>query len=579
MIFYGKASRRASVAAALGEIAGWIGEAVTAPLPIERHAAWVSALVEAGGLAQGLADAEEGSEGASPSGSALAMTLCAAVAAVMGRSWDSAFAVLPDAVPAAVADSLAALRNAPGFPEAVEIRRTEGFAHYAVYPEGHWQAAAALAAPRPTRVLGLRSIGTALSAAAAAALGAPAPRTARPSGHPFDRRVALAPALDIAERDAVWAIVDEGPGLSGSSMGAAADALGAAGVRADRILLLPGHAGPPGPRASDAHRRLWATARSAVVPFEDLAHDGARSVGAWVEDLAGAPLAPPEDIAGGGWRRHAFADEAAWPAVDRQNERRKYLVRGRRGSVVMRFAGLAGFGREKLRRATMLAEAGYGIAPLGLRHGFLVEPWRDDLRPASPGGAGRTAVLSRLAGYLAFRARAFPAAPDDGASLDALLAMARVNAGEALGEDAAARAGDWAGRIPALARVARRVGVDGRLAPHEWLHDGAAVLLKTDALDHCCGHDLVGCQDVAWDVAGAAVEWDLTDAEAEALRAAVARDGARCDPELVAFFRLAYPAFRVGTLTMALEREGGAEAARLEAALRPQVAALRRALA
>ncbi|WP_237479632.1 hypothetical protein [Lichenibacterium dinghuense] len=574
MIWYGKASRRVTVAAALGEVRGWLAEAVTAPLPVERHAAWVSALVEAGGLAQGLADAE----GGAPDAAARAMALCSALAGVMGRSWNSGFADVPDAVPPDVAEALASLGGAPGLPGAVEIRRTEGFCHYAVYPEAHWRAASGLAAPVPSRVLGLRSIGTVLAAAVAAALGAPAPRTARPHGHPFAREVEIAPPLGAGERGAAWAVVDEGPGLSGSSMGAAADALARAGVAADRIVLLPGHGGAPGPRASDAHRRLWAGARRAVTPFEALVGEDARGLAAWVADITGPLPAPPEDVGGGGWRRHRYADAADWPAADRQNERRKYLLRGARATVLLRFAGLGGFGRAKLDRARALHAAGFGVEPLALRHGFLVEPWRADLRPAARGAVARPVLLERLAAYFAFRARAFPCGPGDGAPLDALLAMARANAAEALGDGAAARLDGWEARLPALARAARPVAVDGRLAPHEWLH-GGGTLLKSDALDHCCGHDLVGCQDVAWDVAGAAVEWDLSDAEAEALRAAVERgSGSHCDRGLVAFFRLAYPAFRVGELTMARDREGPEEAARLDAALRPRLAALRRAL-
>ena len=38
-------------------------------------------------------------------------------------------------------------------------------------------------------------------------------------------------------------------------------------------------------------------------------------------------------------------------------------------------------------------------------------------------------------------------------------------------------------------------------------------LLKTDALDHHAGHDLIGCQDITWDIAGATVELDLSDSE------------------------------------------------------------------
>jgi len=38
-------------------------------------------------------------------------------------------------------------------------------------------------------------------------------------------------------------------------------------------------------------------------------------------------------------------------------------------------------------------------------------------------------------------------------------------------------------------------------------------LIKADAVDHCRGHDLVGCQDPGWDLAGAAVELSLDAGE------------------------------------------------------------------
>lgn len=578
MIVYGKASRRVAVAAVLCEVRGWLAEAASANLPIERHAAWTSALLAAGELAQGLADA------GCQDGEAAALVLATGLAAVMGRSWETGFADLPAAVTPAVAEALTALAAA-ALPEAVEIRRTEGFAHYAVYPEAFWAAASAVGAPRPTRVLGVRSIGTTLGACVAAALDLDAPHTVRPQGHPFARTVVPAPRAAAAMRDGadeVWAVVDEGPGLSGSSIGAAADALVGAGVAPGRLVLLPSHDGAPGARASAAHRRLWSTARSAVLSFEDLWGDGGppgRPLAAWAADITGPLLAPPEDIAGGGWRRHHHADEGDWPAVDRQNERRKYLLHGRQGRFLLRFTGLGSFGRAKYDRARRLAEAGFGVEPLAWRHGFLIERWRGDLRPLALAGADRPALLRRLADYLAFRARAFPACVGEGASPATLLAMARANTAEALGDAAAEGLDRWAPEIEALAAMSRPVAVDGRLAPGEWLDDGSRLPLKVDALDHCCAHDLVGCQDIAWDVAGAATEWGLDDDETETLRRAVARRaGAPCDARLVDFMRVAYAAFWVGASTMARDRETGDEAGRLTASLSHRVAALRRSL-
>ena len=580
MIFYGKAGGPVAVAAALAEIEVAVAEALGPGPAILRHGAWVSALVAAGGLAQGLADA--GAE----AGEAAALALATALAAVMGRSWDSGLADLPAAVPPRVSAALADLAAlAPVLPGRVAVRRAEGFAHYAVYPEGFWEAAAGLAAPRPGRVLGIRSIGSTLSACAAAALGTPPPVTVRPDGHPFDRTVAPGPAAAAALREgagAVWAIVDEGPGLSGSSFAAAAAALGRAGVAEDRLVLVPSHGGEPGPMAGEAQRRLWSRARRAAATGEALwARDAGpgRRLEDWFADLTGPLQAPPEDVAGGAWRHRHYAAERDWPAVDRQNERRKYVLAGAAGPVLLRFTGLGAFGRAKAERARTLAAAGFGLMPLAWRHGWLAEAWRGDLRPLAGSAIDRPALLARTAAYLAFRARAFPAEAGEGADPGTLLAMARANAAEALGTAAAEAVDGWAARLPALAAAARPVAVDGRLALHEWLRDEAGRLVKTDALDHCCGHDLVGCQDIAWDVAGAAFEYGLDPDETEALRKAVSRgSGQPCDPGLLAFFALAYAAFRVGALTMARDRETGAEAGRLGAALSAAVSALRGAI-
>ena len=91
------------------------------------------------------------------------------------------------------------------------------------------------------------------------------------------------------------------------------------------------------------------------------------------------------------------------------------------------------------------------------------------------------------------------------------------------------------------------VRIDGRLHPWEWRRTPDGRLVKTDALDHAAAHDLVGCQDIAWDVAGAIVEFGLSDAAAETLRRAVAEAaGRRLPAEAVAAYRLCYAAFQGG---------------------------------
>ncbi len=123
----------------------------------------------------------------------------------------------------------------------------EGTAFYALYPEAIALAARDLGAG-PFHVVGIRSIGTTLAVVAAAALEAGTPESLRPVGHPFLRRIEAHPA----RRDRLLAgggtvvVVDEGPGLSGSSFGAVADWLEAGGLPRDRLAFLPGHGGDLG---------------------------------------------------------------------------------------------------------------------------------------------------------------------------------------------------------------------------------------------------------------------------------------------------------------------------------------------
>src|SRR5581483_1173657 len=88
-----------------------------------------------------------------------------------------------------------------------------------------------------------RSIGTSLSALVAATLKAAGWQTerftVRPAGPPFARTVALPSAPVPNARHAL--IVDEGPGMSGSSLAAVAQALVESGFKPERISFLPGH--------------------------------------------------------------------------------------------------------------------------------------------------------------------------------------------------------------------------------------------------------------------------------------------------------------------------------------------------
>jgi hypothetical protein len=99
-----------------------------------------------------------------------------------------------------------------------------------------------------------------------------------------------------------------------------------------------------------------------------------------------------------------------------------------------------------------------------------------------------------------------------------------------------------------------RVATDNRLQPWEWIETPDGRLLKTDAVDHCAAHDLIGCQGIAWDIAGASVELDLSDEETQRLtRVVTAESGAAVDPKLLAFLLPCYLAFQLGAYSWAAD--------------------------
>jgi hypothetical protein len=569
MLVYGDAERIEATRDRIGGLERALGTLRTLTPGIERHAALVAAFLAAAELVQGLADAAFEARGFDARSTAqdAGMRLLMVLAAAVERSWRSGFA---DAggCPDRLLDALKAL----DLPASIRTRQAEGYAFYALYPEAYLEAARALKGVSPVCVIGIRSIGAGLSALVAAALDAPPPVTVRPVGHPFERRLAVSPELADEIRSGsggTFAIVDEGPGLSGSSFGAVADWLEANGVARGRIHAFPSHPGDLGPQASAAHRERWAALPRHVIDFEDLvlrSETPAHRLESWVADLVGAALAPPEDLSGGAWRAQVYASEADWPAANIQQERRKYRLRTETGSWLLKFAGLGREGAAKRARGRLLFEAGFTPEVAGYRHGFLVGRWVEEARPVDLAAVDRPRLLDRVAQYLAFRARHLAAPEIRGATAGDLLAMARHNAAQALGTEAASALDPWEARLPALEARIRRVDTDNRMQALEWLQRWDGSFLKADALDHSAAHDLVGGQDIAWDVAGAAAELGLSEEEIERLRAGVAREsGHPVDAELLAFSRRAYLAFQLGAAILSAQALAGcpAEAARL----------------
>lgn len=432
------------------------------------------------------------------------------------------------------AGALARLRACP-LPARVSVSKPEGYAYYAVYPELYREAAVRFFEEvRPERavVIGIRSIGTSLSAAVAGVLrerGCEVDSwTVRPRGHPFDRRLSLAGELEARWRalaGAHFAVVDEGPGLSGSSFACVARKIAKLGIPDDRIVLFPGWVPDGSGFRSESARDQWRRHRKYCVEF------------------AGIPGA--RDLSAGLWRELFYTEEPGYPAVQPQHERRKYL----RDGALWKFAGLGRYGRARLERARRLA--GYGFAPAvtGMENGFLITEFISG-RPLRENGVSER-LLDAMARYLALLQREFPCARP--VPYDEIREMIAINSpGAAVPADGAVRDG-------------HTVAVDSRMLPHEWL-ETAGGFIKTDGIDHHDDHFFPGCQDIAWDLAGACVEFSLGNAAAEYLLARYESLSKDADiRRRLPFYRTAYLSYRYGYVSLAAEALGGtAEGRRFE---------------
>jgi hypothetical protein len=557
---------------------------------IERHAEIVELLMEAGELEQGLLDDQLemlGRERPTPVAQ-LSADLTRGLAEALLWSfrfagqlpiWEGKRATPPLVGVGSAQRALRKLGSArqglARIPGEIGVVVPEGYAFYGVYPEMYLRAGEQLREgwAGALRVIGIRSIGTSLAAVVAAGKGETS-ASVRPGGHPFARTLSIGERMTgkllvaadaTGTRRPLFAVVDEGPGLSGSSFGAMADWLEEHRVSPEQIVFFPSHRGPLGPYASERHRQRWETAQKYVVEFEELflGPGSPWSLERWVQDLTGPAEGPLEDIGAGRWRERL--PKKGRPPAHLQQERRKYLLKAGGKTWLLKFAGLGRYGREKLELASELEKGGFTPPVAGLRHGFLVSPWLEEARPLPlVPDVDREALLDRVSRYISFRARRLPGTV--GASPEKLLEMAAFNVEQALGKQAAEPLGAWRERLPELSSLARPVLTDNRMHAWEWLVAPDGKIWKTDALDHHASNDLVGAQDPAWDLAGAIVELELSDEERGRLLEQVERSRRVKTPaDQLRFYTQAYLAFQLGYYTLAAQAVAGMDAKEAEA--------------
>jgi hypothetical protein len=493
----------------------------------------VDALIRAGELESSLAD--EGS---------LAVIGMAAVT-------DALASHLVNSPLAGGSPDLSAALGSLELPETLTISPPEGFAYYALHPVDFAEETVRMAKPDALyAVVGTRNIGSTLSAMAVASLkhiGKPAERiTVRPGGDPYERNVKF--SLEQVRwvqaqvgKSANFLIVDEGPGLSGSSFLCVGEALADLGVPSSRITFV-------GTREPDVNRLL---ARNARDRWHRFGWRRAASVSA-------KHFAQHTCVGGGSWRTLLLKSESEWPAAWTGMERAKFVSADRRW--LFKFEGLGRFGQVARARALQLSSGGFCPEAFEDDSGFSRSQYlparplvRQDLSPP---------ILGHIAKYCAFRAAEFRAAR---APRPQLGEMVHANLQKEFGD----RYDSDAFLSKEMLLSKRPIIVDGRMQPHEWLMQPDGRIWKTDAVSHGDDHFFPGPTDIAWDLAGAVVEWNMDRNAADYFLARYsALTGDRPESRLPEFL-LAYAVFRMSYCKMAADAEAGStDEARLRHAYR-----------
>jgi hypothetical protein len=431
-------------------------------------------------------------------------------------------------------NELAALLKKTRAAEKVSVAPPEGFAYYALHPLDMADLVETAEVKNPfAAVIGIRSIGTTLSAVVQAKLqtnGTKAERiTVRPTGHPYDRATSFSPEQTrwiaaMLSHGAAFLVVDEGPGMSGSSFLSVGEALLAGGVPRSAISFLGTRCADPQSLTAPNAKERWSVFRAR-----------------FIQPTRHIPKDATEYVAGGIWRAKAFKSEEEWPASWLQMERLKFLSQD--GGRLFRFEGFGRFGEDVHRRAVRVAEAGFGPMPLPREEGFGVYPILPGRYLSASDANGK--VLTRIAQYCAFRAEAVRAGVEDTPELET---MYRFNWKQEFGADVPEQL--------AQLRIQRPVIADARMLPHKWI-ETADRILKLDSASHGDDHFFPGPTDIAWDLAGTIVEWDLSPAHTNFFVWTYASIGGDDPSDRLQPYLLAYTIFRCSYCKMAAAASSG----------------------
>jgi hypothetical protein len=214
-------------------------------------------------------------------------------------------------------------------------------------------------------------------------------------------------------------------------------------------------------------------------------------------------------------------------------ERLKYLSRD--GGHLLKFEGYGHHGERIRRRNEALASSGFGTPYSGQMCGF----GRQVLESGRMGRQSDSTpqLLRRMAEYCAWRSREFATSDADAGEL---ATMARVNLQREFGI-----------AVEMDLKVEHPLSADGRMQPHEWFCTEGGEWLKLDGATHGDDHFFPGPCDIAWDIAGAIVEWGLDSSAREFFLSHYSRLSGDHPSQRIDHYELAYATFRLAWSRMA----------------------------
>jgi hypothetical protein len=382
----------------------------------------------------------------------------------------------------------------PALPDWLSISEPEGFSYYALHPLDFADVTESIAGGHSLALIGIRSIGTTLSAVAMAQLQKShvcASRiTVRPTGHPYDRKTEFTPRqIEWIKQEvangSTFLVLDEGPGLSGSSFLSVAESLVDQSVAPDRIILIGTRECDPAQLcAADAQKR-WARFRW-------------HRVGSRINKR----FADQTPLSGGMWRGRLLESDAGWPPSWKAMESLRFLAADQ--EHIFKFQGLAAAGIARYERAQAIHGGGFGPALEQIGDGM--HSYTFVRGKVLSGSAISSDLLDRIARYCSFRVTEFSVSHSDSSQLEE---MARFNFLQQTGSTLSLPDGCLEAEAPVIP--------DGRMQLHKWVLSNSGITLKVDAVQHGDDHFLPGPADIAWDLAGVIVEWDLSVDAAEYL--------------------------------------------------------------